>query len=174
MQELIRIIDHASPKMWSLIRQTLKDAIDRELKTMSDLMEEVPIQKTKLTAPHAHVSAYYCVSAYYYICVLILLYIEVGHKLSGPDAHICIRILLYVCPHTTVYVSAYTNYIGGAHSIRILLYVCPHTTVYVSAYTNRWGTSCAGRMRIRSVTHSASSLTTWCSTSILRLHILTS
>jgi hypothetical protein len=41
MQELIRIIDHASPKMWSLIRQTLKGAIDRELKTMSGLMEEV-------------------------------------------------------------------------------------------------------------------------------------
>ena len=112
MQELIRIIDHASPKMWSLIRQTLKGAIDRELKTMSVLMEEVPIKKKKLTAPHAHVSAYY------YICVLILLYIEVGHKLNGPDAHICVRILLYVCRHTIICVFSYTIYIGGAQAER--------------------------------------------------------
>jgi hypothetical protein len=75
MQELIRIIDHASPKMWSLIRQTLKGAIDRELKTMSVLIEEVPIQKKKThcaptpMCPHTtvcpHTTMY--VSAYCYI-----------------------------------------------------------------------------------------------------------
>ena len=69
MQELIRIIDHASPKMWSLIRQTLKGAIDRELKTMSVLMEEVPITKKKT------------------------------HRAPRP----CVRILLYMCPHTAIY-----------------------------------------------------------------------
>ncbi len=34
---------------------------------------------------------------------------------------ICVRILLYMCPHATIY---------GI----ILPYMCPHTTVYVSAY----------------------------------------
>ena len=76
MQELIRIIDHASPKMWSLIRQTLKGAIDRELKTMSVLMEEVHIQnKQKLTAPPRP-------------CVRILLFVHIP---------------LCMCPHTAIY-----------------------------------------------------------------------
>jgi hypothetical protein len=62
MQELIRIIDDASPTMWRLIRKTLKGAIDRELKPMSVLMEEVPIQKKKLTPPpHPCVRILLCV-----------------------------------------------------------------------------------------------------------------
>jgi hypothetical protein len=68
MQELIRIIDHASPTMWSLIRQTLKGAIDRELKTMSVLMEEVPIKKKNSPRPTPmcpHTTIY--VSSYCYI-----------------------------------------------------------------------------------------------------------
>ena len=38
-------------------------------------------------------------------------------------------LLLYMCPHTAIRVSAYC-YI----CVCILLYVCPHTAVYVSAY----------------------------------------
>jgi hypothetical protein len=47
------------------------------------------------------------VSAYYYICVRILL--------------VCVRILLCMCPHTTMYVSA-CYYV----CVRILLCMCPH------------------------------------------------
>jgi hypothetical protein len=32
-----------------------------------------------------------------------------------------VRIMLYMCPHTTIYVSSYD-------------YMCPHTTIYVSSY----------------------------------------
>jgi hypothetical protein len=43
--------------------------------------------------------------------------------------YICVRILLYMFPHTTIYVSAYY-----CICVLIRLYMCPHTTVYVSAY----------------------------------------
>ena len=55
------------------------------------------------------------------ICVLMLL---------------CVRILLYMCAHTTIYVSSY-YYI----CVLILLYMCahttmcPHTAIYVSSYS---------------------------------------
>ena len=39
---------------------------------------------------------------------------------------LCVRIRLYMCPHTTIYASSY-YYI----CVRILLYMCPHT-IYVS------------------------------------------
>jgi len=35
--------------------------------------------------------------------------------------HICVLILPYMCPHTTIYVSLY-------------YYMCPHTTIHVSSY----------------------------------------
>jgi len=43
--------------------------------------------------------------------------------------YICVLILLYMCPHTTAYVSSYCY-----KCVLILLYMCPHTTIYVSSY----------------------------------------
>ena len=47
-------------------------------------------------------------------------------RLLSAYYDICVRILQYMCPHTTIYVSAY-YYI----SVLVLLYMCPHTTIYV-------------------------------------------
>jgi hypothetical protein len=63
-------------------------------------------------AVHAALAA--LVSSYYYISVLI------------P---------LYICPHTTIYLSSYyMTERQCTHSVLILLYICPHTTIYVSSY----------------------------------------
>jgi hypothetical protein len=45
-----------------------------------------------------------------------------------PHPAICVRILVYMCPHTAIYVSA-SCYI----CVRLLLYMCPTTAVYASA-----------------------------------------
>jgi hypothetical protein len=70
------------------------------------------------------------------------------------SAKVYTRILhlsIYMCPHTTIYVSAYYTlakvyttcillrcipayYTLAYICARILLYMCPHTTIYVSAY----------------------------------------
>ena len=41
----------------------------------------------------------------------------------------------YLCPHTTIYVSAY-HYICPHTTVYVsaYLYICPHTTIYVSTY----------------------------------------
>ena len=44
------------------------------------------------------------------------------------QVYMCVRIPLYMCPRTTIYVSSY-YYI----SVLILLYMCPHTPIYVSS-----------------------------------------
>ena len=77
-----------------------------------------------------HVSSY----TSYYICVLMLL---------------CVLILLYMCPHTAMYVSSYYYvcphtticvlvllYVSSCYFIYvlILLHTCPHTCTYVSSY----------------------------------------
>ncbi len=64
------------------------------------------------------------------ICVLILLYM-CPHTAIYVSAccYICVLILLYMCPHTAMYVSAYC-YIF----VLILLCMCPHTATYVSSY----------------------------------------
>ncbi len=71
-----------------------------------------------------------------YICVLILLYM-------CPYTTICVVMLLYMCPHTAIYVSLYyymcrhtTIYVSSYYYIcvLILLNMCPHTTIYVSSY----------------------------------------
>jgi hypothetical protein len=49
-----------------------------------------------------------CVSSYYYICILVL---------------------LYMCPRTTIYVSSYYY-----TCVLVLLYMCPRTTIHVSSY----------------------------------------
>jgi hypothetical protein len=45
----------------------------------------------------------------------------------------CVLILLYMCPHTAIYLLVYVS----SHSytcVFILLYMCPHTAIYVSSY----------------------------------------
>ena len=68
--------------------------------------------------------------------------------IKGPrrsDMRLCVLILLYVCPHTTIYVSSYNHicvnmllascYVCVACvCFRRLLLEMPRTTVYVSAY----------------------------------------
>jgi hypothetical protein len=51
------------------------------------------------------------------------------------DTTVCVLILLYMCPHNTVYVPSYYNI-----CVLILLYMCPNTTVYVSSYYYMCGT----------------------------------
>ena len=53
-------------------------------------------------------------------CVLILMCHQTATFLSS-DCYICVLILLYMCPHTTIYVSSYCN-------------MCPYTTIHVSSY----------------------------------------
>jgi hypothetical protein len=63
--------------------------------------------------------------------------------------YICARILLYMCPHAALYVSACCSIGIGARGARrgrlhlaprrsicgrMLLYMCPHIALYVSAY----------------------------------------
>ena len=54
--------------------------------------------------------------------------VSVLKPLAG-SRYIYVLILLYLCPHTAIFVSSYC-YI----CVLILLYVCPHTTIY--SYTN--------------------------------------
>ena len=61
-------------------------------------------------------SIYMCVSANYYKCVCILLHLCFFRGRCASK----VLVALYMCPHTTINVSAY--------------YMCPHTTIYVSAY----------------------------------------
>jgi hypothetical protein len=64
-----------------------------------------------------------CVSSYYFICVVrILLYM-------CPYTTICVHILLYMCPHTAICVLISYYFV----CVCILLYMCPHT-IYVSSY----------------------------------------
>jgi hypothetical protein len=62
-------------------------------------------------------------------------------KASAGVVHvyICVRILLYMCPETAIYVSSHYCYrrwwsSGQSNRWCIVLYMCPHTTVYVSSY----------------------------------------
>ena len=58
--------------------------------------------------------------------VLILLYVSSYY-------HICVLILIYVCPHTTIHVSSYYY-----TCVLILLYMCPHTTMSSYYYIEMW------------------------------------
>ncbi len=49
--------------------------------------------------------------------------------MARPRSNICVFVLLYMCPHTAVYVSSYCYMCA-----LILLYMCPHTAMYVSPY----------------------------------------
>ena len=75
-----------------------------------------------------HTTVY--VSAYCYICVLILCMIHVS---SGAEATRASRLrrprsLIYTCPHTTICVLILTLIL--LYVCRSPLYTCPHTTLY--------------------------------------------
>ena len=77
--------------------------------------------------PHAAI----CVSAYCFICVLIMLYIETLVALQ-PASLCCAQALaglLCICTHTATNVSAYC-YI----CVLIMLYMCPHNATNMYAY----------------------------------------
>ncbi len=78
---------------------------------------------------------------------------QVVHKYVSSYCSICVLILLYMCPHTTIYVSSWRRRtlttkitllrlklrvvpcMQVAHTcVLILLYMCPHNTTYVSSY----------------------------------------
>ena len=61
----------------------------------------------------------WCVSSHYK-CVLILLYVS-------AYCYVCVLILLCMRPHTAIYASSYC-YV----CVLILLHMCPHTAIYVS------------------------------------------
>jgi hypothetical protein len=92
------------------------------------------------TAIHVCSYCYICVlillhlCSYCYICVLILLYTAIymssccvmrGREQTvrqiRPYTTKCVRILLYVCPHTAIYVSSYCY-----SCVLILLHMCLH------------------------------------------------
>jgi hypothetical protein len=52
----------------------------------------------------------------------------VGDTKLGDTGRELLLLLLYMCPHTTTYVSSLLLYVS-AYS-----YMCPHTPVYVSSY----------------------------------------
>jgi hypothetical protein len=66
-----------------------------------------------------------------YVCPRTTIYVS-AYYYTCVVILLCVRILLYLCPHTTIHVSSY-YYI----CVRILLhmclmlYMCPHTTIYV-------------------------------------------
>jgi hypothetical protein len=61
-----------------------------------------------------------------------------------------VLVLLYICPHTTMYLSSYRHLSSHCHiSVRILQYLCPHTadlSLYLrrSARRQRTRSACAG------------------------------
>jgi hypothetical protein len=61
-----------------------------------------------------------CVSSYYDVCGLILLYM-CPHTMYVASYY-------YMCPCTTIFLSAYYDV-----CVRILLYMCAHTTIYQSS-----------------------------------------
>ena len=103
--------------------------------------------------PHTtiYVSSYYYTCVRILLCVFILLCVLILHinhsncaALTCPsparlffftlcvssyyDCYIYVLMLLYMCPHTPVYVSS-CYYIG----VVLLLYMCPYTAIHVSS-----------------------------------------
>jgi hypothetical protein len=57
----------------------------------------------------------------------------VSYKLARCECYICVLMLLYLCPHTAVYVSSYCYVcvlILLYVCVLMLLYMCPHTAMY--------------------------------------------
>jgi hypothetical protein len=90
------------------------------------------------------------VSSSYYVCVLIGARGAHEEPPAAAPSCVCVLILLYMCPHTTIYVSSHyyicvlillymcpQYYYMCPHTticVLILLYMCPHTTINVSSY----------------------------------------
>ncbi len=76
------------------------------------------------------------------MCVLILLYMCLHTRMcpratTNVSSYYCarVRLLLYVCPYTTIYAfSSYCIRVLVLLCVIILLCMCPHPTMYVSAY----------------------------------------
>ena len=111
--------------------ETSKEANSRHMLSLCSRTQAPPPPKSRLLLHQARsilgVLAPSCLS---YMCVRILLCM-CPHTTVYVSAYycVCVLILLCMCPHTTVYVSAYY-----CVCVLILLCMCPHTTVYVSSY----------------------------------------
>jgi hypothetical protein len=102
-----------------------------------------------------HTSAYVSIrqhtSAYVSIRLVHMIVVPAGGCVFIPARSRagCEQILLYMCPHYTIYVSSYyymcphyTIYVSSYYCmclhttrcVRIILYMCPNTTIYVSSY----------------------------------------
>ncbi len=93
--------------------------------------------------PHTTVyvpSCYYICALCYYMCVFILLYVSLYY-------YICVLILLYMCP-LLLYVCFYTTI-----CVLILLYMCPHTSIYVSSYCECLNRRCCCRRTLHPRVH---------------------
>jgi hypothetical protein len=82
------------------------------------------------------------VSAYCYMCILILICVqEIWRpplralvysgtlrfaRICHRYHYMCVHILLYICPNTAIYVSAYC-----CICVLMLLHMCPHTAIYM-------------------------------------------
>jgi hypothetical protein len=69
------------------------------------------------------------------ICVLILLCVLIQLYVSS-DYYICVLILLYMCPHATIYVASLCRWLELVALLltQYIVHSCPHTTIYVAAY----------------------------------------
>ncbi len=67
------------------------------------------------------------VSAYYYVCVLVLLY-------RRPHTTMCVLILVEIHARTCRSMSTTSPHRYYYMCVFILLNMCPHTTIYVSSY----------------------------------------
>ncbi len=57
-----------------------------------------------------------------YVCPHTAMYVS-------SYCHVCVLIMLYMCPHTAMCVSSYC-----CVCVLIMLYVCPHHAIYVPSY----------------------------------------
>jgi hypothetical protein len=87
--------------------------------------------KCPLVSPTGALYARVCVSSYCCICVLIRR-VKVPTRVSNRCALyscLCVLILLYMCPHTTIHVPSYCY-----TCVLILPYMCLHTATHVPSY----------------------------------------
>jgi hypothetical protein len=82
------------------------------------------------------------VSAYLFILYTVAVCVRIPHAAGGGVlpmgpfrlfSYVCVRILLYMCPHPAVYFSILL-YVSPYFStcVLILLHMCPHTAIYAS------------------------------------------
>jgi hypothetical protein len=88
---------------------------------------------TTRTTRRALYCACTCASPFFHhswhVALLHIWYMSVVESLTLGTLTTCVRILLYMCPHTAVYVSS-CRYV----CVRMLLNMCPQTTIHVCSY----------------------------------------